>query len=156
MSPQSDFEEFLKSLNSAGVRYLIVGGYALAYHAVPRFTKDLDVLVEPTPANAEAVLNALKDFGFASLNLETEDFSTPGKIVQIGYPPNRIDLINSADGVDFKSAWRRRVRARFGSVSTQYLSMRDLMASKKAAGRPQDQLDLKTLERTLKRRKRSS
>src|SRR5437016_4044105 len=103
--PTRDFEELLRFFDSRGVKALIVGAHAVAFHAKPRYTKDLDVLVEPTADNASDILKALADFGFAELNLALDDFTKPGRIVQLGFPPNRIDLMTSIDGVSFSEAW---------------------------------------------------
>lgn len=94
-----DFEELFACFNVRGVRAVIVGGYALAFHAKPRFTKDIDVFVEPTPDNANHLVRALEDFGFIGLGLTPSDFSTAGPIVQLGVAPNRVDLLTAIDGV---------------------------------------------------------
>jgi predicted nucleotidyltransferase len=100
-----DFREFLKSLNDNHVRYLVIGGYAVAYHGHPRYTKDMDVWVASDKENAAQIVKALDDFGFASLGLKEEDFLEPGQIIQLGYPPNRIDLYTSTLGVDFETCY---------------------------------------------------
>jgi hypothetical protein len=88
-----DFREFIKSLNDNQVRYLVIGGYAVAFHGYPRYTKDLDIWIEPSPENAANLVKALDQFGFGSLNLQISDFLAPDQVIQLGYPPNRIDLI---------------------------------------------------------------
>lgn len=98
-----DFKEFIQLLNDNQVRYLIVGGYAVALHGYPRYTKDIDIWIEMSQKNAAQMLAALAQFGFGSLDLETSDFTTPDRVVQLGYPPSRIDIITTPDGVDFKS-----------------------------------------------------
>ncbi|HVT57683.1 MAG TPA: hypothetical protein VHR45_04715 [Thermoanaerobaculia bacterium] len=125
---------------------LVVGAHAVAFHAKPRFTKDLDLFVEPSRENAERLIAALADFGFGAVGLQIEDFAAPGRIVQLGYPPNRVDLMTSIDGVDFDSAWRGRVAGRYGSPEVYYLSKSDLIRNKSASGRLQDKLDLAALE----------
>ena len=97
--PKSDFEELFACLTARNVRFVVVGGHALAYHGRPRYTKDLDVFVEPPPENAARLLLALEDFGFGSLDLKAADFDRPGKVVQLGIAPNRIDLLTTIDGV---------------------------------------------------------
>ena len=145
MSVSKDFEELFACLNAHRVRALIVGAYAVAFHGKPRFTKDIDILVEPASENAERLVAALADFGFGSVGLSVNDFEEPGRIVQLGYPPNRIDLITAIDGVDFDSAWRGRVAGRYGSAEVFYLGRDELIRNKLASGRPQDQVDLTAL-----------
>ena len=141
-----DFEELLASLSSREVKALVVGGYAVAYHAKPRHTKDIDIWVEPEPENVQRLLNALNDFGFGSLDLKEEDFTEPGRIVQLGFPPNRIDLLTSIKGLNFEDAWQSRVEDSYGEAKVCYLGRDDLIRNKKAVGRPQDQADVAVLE----------
>jgi hypothetical protein len=124
---------------------VVVGGHALAYHGRPRYTKDLDVFVEPTPENAARVLAALEGFGFGGLGLTASDFDKPGKIVQLGVAPNRIDLLTSIDGVLFDEAWGGRVVGRFGTQSVPFLGRRELLANKRAVGRLQDLADIEAI-----------
>lgn len=134
-----DFEELFAAFNARNVDMaLIVGGYAFAFHAKPRYTKDIDVLVEPTAANAENVLAALTDFGFGGVGLTVADFSSPGQTTQLGMPPNRIDLLTVIDGVSFDEAWAGRVVGRYGQQPVQYLGRAELIRNKRASGRPQD------------------
>ena len=144
-----DFEEFIASLNAQGVKYLIVGGHAFAFHAKPRATKDLDVFVDRTPANVRKLLKALRDFfGGADLGYSVNDLTNPRLILQLGVAPVRIDLLNRLLGFDdFDSAWENRVTAKFGSAIAHFLSREDLIRAKQAAGRPQDLADLATLKR---------
>lgn len=100
-----DFREFFESLNDNGVRYLVVGGYAVSLHGHPRYTKDIDIWFERSEENAKRIMLALRKFGFGSLGLTVEDFQVPNQVVQLGHPPNRIDLLTSLDGVDFEE-WR--------------------------------------------------
>src|SRR6266850_7500991 len=125
-NPTRDFEELLRFFDSRGVRALIVGAHAVAYHAKPRYTKDLDGLVEPTSENARRVLDALADYGFGELNLTMDDFSKPGRIVQLGFPPNRIDLMTTIDGVDFSEAWAGRVEGIYGSTNVFFIGRQEL------------------------------
>ena len=143
---KSDFEELFACLSAKNVRFVVVGGHALAYHSKPRFTKDLDVFVEPTAENAVRVLTALEDFGFGGLGLTAADFDTPGRVVQLGIAPNRIDLLTAIDGVSFDQAWQGRVDGRFGTESVPFLGRRELLANKRAVGRLQDLADIETLE----------
>lgn len=144
-SLSSDFEELLKFLNARHVRAIIVGGHALAFHGHPRYTKDLDIFIEPSAANAAAVLQALGDFGFGSVGLTVDDFSSPGKIVQLGVAPNRVDLITAIDGVSFEEAWADRIEGTFGSVPVSFLGRTSFVKNKQAAGRPQDLADIDAL-----------
>jgi predicted nucleotidyltransferase len=143
-----DYEEFVESLNRHGVRYLIIGAHAVAYHARPRATKDFDLYIEPTPENAEGVLLAIREFLGSDLGLTAEDLSTPGRIVQLGVAPARIDLLAKlSSGIAFELAWQRRVDARFGDVPAHYISLEDLIREKEHADRDQDRADLRALRR---------
>ena len=132
-------------MNARSVNTLIVGGYALAFHAKPRFTKDIDLLVEPTVENAERLLHALRDFGFGDLDLSIEDFTTPNRVVQLGVAPNRVDLMTAIDGVSFAEAWAGRASGRFGETPVSYLGKAELIRNKRASGRAQDLADLEIL-----------
>ena len=143
--PSSDFEELFRCLSARHVDAIIVGGHALAFHGRPRFTKDLDVFVEPTPANAERLIQALDDFGFGAVGLTPEDFTAPGRIIQLGVPPNRIDLLTVIDGVTFAEAWEHRVAGHFGAVPVFYLGRDEFIRNKQAVGRPQDLADIDAL-----------
>jgi hypothetical protein len=142
-----DFEELFGFFNARKVKALVVGGYAFSFHARPRTTKDLDIFFEATPENAERVLQALADFGFGSLPLTLEDLTVPGRILQLGYPPFRIDFLNSLQEVQFTEAWERRVEGRFGREPVFYLGVEDLIRNKKAVGRLQDLADVEVLQR---------
>lgn len=151
-----DFEEFIGALNARGVRYLIVGAHAVAFHARPRATKDLDILVDPTPANARRLRAALHDFfGGSPPGYADSDLLDPDAVLQLGVAPVRIDILSRIDGVKkFGEAWRRRVKGMFGGVEAHYLSLDDLVAAKAAAGREQDRADLVSLNRARQRRGR--
>ncbi len=146
-----DYEEFLDALNRHGVRYLVVGAHAVALHARPRATKDLDILLDPAPENAARALEAIRVFfGGTDLGYSAEDLADPAWIVQLGVAPVRIDLFSSLKGFpEFQSAWKGRVRARFGNVDTDFLGLEDLIQAKEAAGRKQDLADLAVLRRAL-------
>jgi len=130
-----DFRDLFAALNDAGARYLLVGGYALAVHTVPRFTKGLDVWVDATPANAPLVINALRMFGAAMESLGEADLSRPGIVFQIGLAPNRIDILTDIDGVSFPDAWPGRVATTYGDQPVAVIGRADLVANKRAAGR---------------------
>lgn len=145
-TPSSDFEELLACFNARNVKAVIVGGHALAFHGRPRFTKDLDVFIEPGAENARRILEALQDFGFGNVGLTVADFSAPGRIVQLGVPPNRVDLMTSIDSVTFGDAWSGRVAGKFGSQSVNYLGRAELLRNKRAVGRLQDLADIDAIE----------
>ena len=144
-----DYEEFIAALNAHGVRYLVVGAHAVAFHARPRATKDLDVLIEPTVANARKVLAALRDFfGGVELGYSEQDLTDPRWIIQLGVAPVRIDLMSEIPGFgSFDTAWRKRVNAAFGAVPAHYIGLDELIGAKGAVHRPQDRADLRILER---------
>jgi len=151
---QTDLKEFIALLNSHGVEYLVVGGHAVAFHGHPRFTGDIDFLVRPTAENAARVLAAMRDFGFGDLQLVAADFTTPERIVQLGRPPNRIDILTSISGVEFDEAWSDRIAAKLDEQAVHFLGFDTLIRNKKASGRDKDLADVKTLIATA-RRKRS-
>lgn len=140
-----DFREFVESLNSNKVKYLILGGYAIAFHGHPRYTKDLDVWLEMSEENASNVMKALDEFGFGGLAVSKEDFLHEGMVVQLGYPPNRIDLINSPDGVDFAECYASRIEIDIDGLKVSIIDLENLKKNKKASGRLQDLADLEKL-----------
>lgn len=141
-----DFKEFIQSLNDNAVRYLLVGGYAVALHGYPRYTKDLDVWVESTTENAARIIKALQQFGFGSLDLKESDFTTPDQVVQLGYPPNRIDMLTSLSGVEFSKCFASRVTEEIDGVPVSFIDLENLKKNKKATGRHQDLADVENLE----------
>lgn len=145
--PNRDQIEFMACLNRCGVRSLIVGAHAIAFHTKPRYTEDFDVLVEPSAENAKRVLAALSEFGFAELNLTESDLATPGQVVQLGFPPNRIDIITSISAVSFEEAWKGRIEGLFGSEKVFFIGKSELIRNKQAVGRPKDLMDLDLLRR---------
>ena len=141
-----DFKEFIQSLNDNHVRYLIIGGYAVALHGYPRYTKDMDVWIEMSPENAANMVKALEQFGFGSLGLQAADFLVPDQVIQLGYPPSRIDLITTPPGVDFESCYPSRVEVVIDEVTVNFIDLDNLKKCKRAAGRLQDLADLENLE----------
>ena len=146
MEIQPDFKELLVLLNAHGVDYLIVGGYALAYHGAPRFTGDLDVFISTTPVNAGKVYSALNDFGFGSVGLTPEDFSRADHVIQLGVPPVRIDFVTTIDGVDWTVAWAGRNHGEYGGVPVCFLGKSEFIKNKKAVGRLKDLADVEALQ----------
>ncbi len=146
MNLDPDFSEFIASSHAREVRFLIVGGYAVGMHGHPRYTADLGVWIAADEVNAHALLRALEDFGFADLDLAIGDFLAPERVVQLGYPPLRIDLLTSIDGVEFEEAYERRLEVRLGELVVPVISLDDLRRNKHASGRAQDLADLEALD----------
>ncbi len=146
MKISPDFREFVACANAHDVRFLIVGGYAVAFHGHPRYTKDLDVWVESTAENAQRLLKALEEFGFGALDLQVEDFLEPDQVIQLGYPPLRIDLLTSVSGVSFDECYPNRQAVEADGVELPFIGLADLKANKRASGRHQDLADLENLE----------
>jgi len=145
MELNRDFQEFLQSFVTRDVRFLIVGGYALAAHGHPRYTKDLDVWVWADPSNSPRIIDALMDFGFGDLGLVASDFEQPGVVVQLGREPQRIDILTFATGLEFPEAYDRRMLVEVGGIEVPFVSLDDLRANKRAAGRLRDLADLEDL-----------
>lgn len=142
-----DVRDLLALLDKHGVRYLIVGGFAVAAHGFPRYTKDLDIWIECSRDNAGRVVAALDDFGFGSLNLTIDDFATPDLVIQLGYEPNRIDLLTGLTGVRFEDAYPKRVTATLDDLVLPIIDRHSLAANKRAFGRPLDLADAEELEK---------
>jgi len=143
----SDFKDLFAAFREVDARWLVVGGYALAFHGFPRFTKDLDVWIGTDAENAARVYNALDRFGAPLDDLTEEDLTKPNLVFQIGIPPNRIDVLTTIDGVDFGEAWQRREELSYAEVRLWVIGRDDLIRNKRATGRPQDFLDIESLER---------
>ncbi|WP_206077638.1 hypothetical protein [Pontibacter sp. SGAir0037] len=141
-----DFEEFIALLNKHGVEYLVVGGYALAFHGRPRHTGDLDIWIGVSEENAQRMLQALHDFGLSSLGFEEEDFLKEGYVTQIGYPPLRIDILNTIDGVSFQDAYSNREQVDLDGLQVPYIGLREFIQNKEAVGRARDLSDIKELQ----------
>ena len=145
-----DFKELLSIFNAHGVKYLIVGGYAVSFHAQPRVTKDIDLLIKADADNAKAVYAALAKFGAPLEGLTPENFNERGKFFRMGREPVAVDILPEIDGVDFDRAWERRVQGVIDMASgltAHFISGADLMAAKLAAGRPQDMADVAALHK---------
>jgi hypothetical protein len=146
MKLNKDLREFIALLNSTGVRYLIVGGYAVGFHGYPRFTGDIDFFVERSLENATRLEKVLSDFGFGGLGLSAGNFLEPESVIQLGRPPHRIDILTSIDAINFGEAWPNRANAELDGISTAFISKKDLVKNKRATARPQDIADLDKLE----------
>jgi hypothetical protein len=142
----SDFKDLLCALSDFKVRFLVVGAYAVMHHTEPRFTKDLDLWIEPELGNARRFREALIRFGAWLQHMKVEDFCEERVMFQIGLPPTRVDFLTSIPGLEFEGSWERRVEVVIGSVVFPVLGLDDLIAAKQAAGRNQDLLDLAKLQ----------
>ncbi len=147
MFVNSDFSDLLRLFNANQVKYLVIGGYALIQYTEPRYTKDLDLWISTDPANAEAVYRALREFGAPLAGLTAADFAQEGYFYQMGVPPVRVDILMGISGVVFDEAWPRRMVVDFDGLLVPFISREDLIAAKRAAGRPQDLLDVELLMR---------
>jgi predicted nucleotidyltransferase len=150
---EQDFKEFLRLLNENNVEYCIVGAYAVGLYAEPRYTKDMDILINPTLENGQKIIKALKDFGFESMGLTAEDFVEKNKFIQLGYPPVRIDIITSIKGGTFEEIWRNKKTDYYDNVRVFVIGLKDLIKAKKAANRPNDKADVAALLKFNKKRK---
>src|SRR5579872_4113494 len=148
----ADFLDLLTALNAAEARFLVVGGYAVGVHGRPRATKDLDVWIEASPDNARRVMQALRDFGAPLGDLADKDLETLGTGFKMGEPPSRVDILTQIEGVRFEDAWPRRIETSFAAVRCAVIGRADLLANKRAAGRPQDLADVAALEKLEKPR----
>jgi hypothetical protein len=149
MFVNSDFTDLLKLFNANNVKYLVIGGYAVIQYGEPRFTKDLDLWISTEPDNARAIYQALKSFGAPLAGLTEADFSEEGYFYQMGVPPMRVDILMGIPGGDFAQAWNRRNEIDFEGLVVPFISKQDLIASKKASGRPQDLIDADLLSGSL-------
>lgn len=146
MDLDPEFSELLGFCLDREVRFLVVGGYAVAAHGHPRFTMDLDIWLMLDGSNADRLLQALDDFGFGSLGLTVDDFAEPDQVIQLGYPPKRVDLLTGIDGVDFDACWDRRSMIDIAGRAVPFISESDLKVNKRASGRLQDLADVEALE----------
>lgn len=151
MAINRDFRDLLSALSAAEARFLVVGAHAVIYYTVPRYTKDLDIWIDPAPENAAKVFHALAEFGAPLAGIKVEDLCTPETVLQIGVEPNRIDVLTDVEGLTFEDAWNRQERSVYGEVPIGLLQLDDLITSKRAAGRTQDRLDLRWLKRAKKK-----
>lgn len=154
MTLAKDFEDFIKLLNQYEVEYMVVGGYALAFHGKPRHTGDLDIWINISEKNASGMLKVLKDFGMSALGFKKDDFLKPGFVTQIGYPPLRIDILNSIDGVEFNEAANHMNRINIETdLPLNYIGLNDFVKNKQATGRMQDLADIQEINKLPEMRK---
>jgi predicted nucleotidyltransferase len=145
MFVNSDFSDLLKIFNDNKVKYLVIGGYALIQYGEPRFTKDLDLWIQTAIDNADAVYRSLKSFGAPLANLTKADFAEESYYYQMGVPPVRVDIFMGIPGGDFDRAWAARNEVDFDGLIVPFISKEDLIAVKRASGRPQDLIDIENL-----------
>jgi hypothetical protein len=139
MEEYQDFKEFIKLLIDKKVEYLIVGGFAVTFHSREKFTQDIDIWIKKTKSNARKIFSALKEFGFGNIDLNEEDFLKPGFVLQLGYPPNRIDIMTDLEGIKFADAYKKsKPGIIFKKLEVRYLSYDDLLKNKQMVGRPKD------------------
>ena len=141
MNIHPDFEECLQLFAAHQVEFVIVGGYAVAFYGYSRFTQDLDLFFRPSPENIRALMAALRDFGLSLDESQESAFSEPGAIIRIGVAPVMLELINAISGPSFEVVWANRQQGKFGQVIAPYISLPDLLANKRTAGRPKDLAD---------------
>lgn len=144
-----DWRAFIELLNSNGVEYVIVGAVALAYHGLPRYTGDLDILVRNSPENARRLESVLAAFGFAALGLKAADLIEPDRVIQLGVPPNRIDILTSITGIPFEQAWSERIQVDAEGIPVNFIGRQALVRNKQLTGRTQDKADLEALGEDL-------
>lgn len=145
MEIQPDFRDLLALFNAHSVEYMIVGGYALAFHGAPRYTGDIDLFIRPSATNARRILTALDEFGFGTVGLTEEDFRSPDKVVQLGMPPVRIDIITSLSGVSLEDAFAGCVDGKYGDIPVKYIGRAEFISNKRSTGRKKDIADLEAL-----------
>ncbi len=141
-----DFREFIKLLNKNGVEYLVIGGYAVVFHGYVRTTVDLDIWIKNSSKNSEKIFQALKDFGFGSVGLTPADFIKKNAIIQLGFPPRRIDIVTTPSGVSFDTCYHKRVVTTIQNVKVNFIDFKSLVKNKKSSGRLKDIADIDNLK----------
>ncbi len=144
---EKDFVDFIELLNIHEVEYLVVGAHALAFHGRPRHTGDLDIWIKPSIANANKMVAVLKEFGFGSLGLTKEDFIKENHVTQLGYPPLRIDILNSISGVEFEDAYQTKIDTEVDGLRIFYINVNHFITNKQATGRAKDLGDIELLKK---------
>lgn len=155
MKLAKDLREFIELLDSRRVDYVVVGGHAVAFHGHPRFTGDIDFFVRPELENAQRLVSAIAEFGFSDVGISPIDFTQPNTVVQLGYPPNRIDLLTSISGVEFDEAWAGKVSGEMDGLPVFFLGWDALLKNKRASGRAKDVADITKLSSVLGKSKRN-
>ena len=145
MEIQPDFRDLLKLFNAHSVDYLVVGGYALAFHGAPRYTGDMALFVKPDEINARKIIEALNKFGFNAEGFSLSDFSKPEKVIQLGAPPVRVDIVTSLSGVSWEEAFSGRIEGKYGDTTVYYIGRDQFILNKSAIGRKRDLADLEAL-----------
>ena len=145
MQPEKDFVEFLELFNKNKVKYCIIGAFAVGLYGYPRYTKDIDILVEPSFNNAKKIIKALREFGFSSSGLAEKDFSQENQVIQLGYEPVRIDILTSIEGFGFARIWKNKTIAKFGTIDAFFIGRKELIETKRRANRDSDRIDLKKI-----------
>jgi len=145
MEVQPDFRDLLALLNEHKVDYIIIDAYALAFHGAPRYTGDIDIYVKPNPMNAQRIMAALDEFGFGSVGLKIQDFESPDKVIHLGVPPVRVDIITSITGVSWEEAFSGRVEGKYGDIPVHYIGREQFISNKRALGRKKDLADIEAL-----------
>jgi predicted nucleotidyltransferase len=143
---EQDFIDFIKLLNQHSVDYMVVGAHALAYHGRPRHTGDLDIWIKPSNQNAAKLVNVLRDFGFESLGLKEADFLKENYVTQLGYPPLRIDILNTISGVEFDNAYLNKITGEVDGLNVNFINIADFITNKEASGRQKDLSDIASLK----------
>lgn len=145
MNTHNEFREFLKLLQEQNCEFVLVGGYAVAFHGYIRATQDIDIFFRNTPENVDALRAALDAFGLPTTEDQRQDFSAPGSILRMGVPPARIELLNQISGLTFDEVWNGRVQGSYGDLSVDFISLIDLLRNKREAGRAKDLADVDEL-----------
>ncbi|MGC6425424.1 MAG: hypothetical protein ACON5H_00325 [Akkermansiaceae bacterium] len=149
MNLRKDVREFIELLNSQKVNYLVVGAHALAWHGLPRYTGDIDFFIATDPENAKAIIQVLQEYGFGDIGLTEEDFLEPDQVIQLGFPPHRIDLLTGISGVSWQEAWKSSVPGTIDDLPVIFIGTDCYLKNKDASGRPQDIADAQRLRDTL-------
>ncbi len=149
MRLHKDIREFIALCLSQKVEFLLVGGYALAFHGAPRFTEDIDLMVLVSPGNADRLLLALREFGFGDAGISRDDFLEADQVIQLGRAPNRIDILTGISGVTWQEAWASRIPVILDGMEIQVIGKEELIRNKERTGRPQDVADVARLRQSL-------
>jgi hypothetical protein len=150
MTFEQDFIDFIELLNLHKVEYLVIGAHALAFHGRPRHTGDLDIWIKPNDENAIKMVEVLRDFGFGSLGLNKQDFLKENYVTQLGYPPLRIDILNSISGVEFDEAYDNKVEGEVDGLTINFINVTEFIKNKEASGRKKDFGDIESLKKNKK------